>query len=143
MEKWVEARQLLSAERSEWEAERETLKATIELLREQQESLGKEVEELEGTSTAADDERRELLLRRGELQQASGALADVIRSLEEQVLALAPQLPAPLREKLEPLLVQIPADPENTRLQLGPRLMNVLGVLSQTEKFNSTATLVG
>jgi hypothetical protein len=143
MEKWVETRQILSQERSDWEADRETLKATRDLLRQQKDGLSAEVKALEETSTAADDERRELLLQRGELQRSGGALADVIRSLEEQVLALAPQLPAPLQEKLEPLLVQIPEDPDTTRLQLGPRLMNVLGVLSQAEKFNGTASFVG
>jgi hypothetical protein len=48
-----------------------------------------------------------------------------------------------LQKKLELLLVQIPDDPENTRLPLGQRLMNVLGVLAQAEKFNGTATFLG
>jgi hypothetical protein len=59
------------------------------------------------------------------------------------VKALLPRLPLPLREKLELLIVQIPEDPETTRLSLGQRLMNVLGVLAQAEKFNGTATFVG
>jgi hypothetical protein len=63
--------------------------------------------------------------------------------MEEQVRALSRRLPEPLQKKLDVLLVQIPDDPETTRLQLGQRLMNVLGVLSQTDKFNSTATFVG
>lgn len=143
IEKWVEARQLLSQERSEWEAEKETLRATRHLLQQQQETLAAEVKELEETSTAADDVRRELLLQRGELQRSSGELAGAIRSLEEQVLALVPRLPATLQAKLEPLLVQIPEDPEKARQPLGARLMNVLGVLSQAEKWNATATMVG
>lgn len=143
MEKWVETHQILSQERSEWEAEKETLKATRDLLQQQKAALEAEVQELEDNSTVADDARRELLLQRGELQRSSGELAGAIRSLEEQVLALVPQLPETLQKKLEPLLVQIPDDPEKTRQPLGTRLMNVLGVLSQAEKFNATATLVG
>lgn len=143
MEKWVEARKLISEEKSDWEVDRESLEATRDLLRQQKESLAKSIAELEETSTAADEERRELLLQRGELQRARGVLADRIRAMEEEVLAVVPQLPVPLQEKLEPLLVQIPKDPESASSQLGQRLMNVLGVLSQTEKFNGTATLVG
>ncbi len=143
MEKWVETRQILSQETSEWEVDRETLEATRDLLGQQKNALEAEIAELKETSTVADDERLELLLNRGEYQRANRSLEDQIRALEEEVLALAPQLPEPLRERLELLLVQIPDDPETTRVPLGQRLMNVLGVLAQAEKFNGTATFVG
>ncbi len=143
MEKWVETRQILSQERSEWEVEREMLKATQRLLREQKEALAEEIQELEQGATAADDERRELLLARAELQRSSQVLADEIRAMEVGILELAEQFPPPLQEKLEPLLVQIPEDPDKTRLKIGQRLMNVLGVLAQAEKFNGTASFVG
>jgi hypothetical protein len=143
MEKWVETRRIISEEESDWEADREILQATKGLLQQQKEALQAEIEELEESSTAADEERRSLLLQRGECQRASRALESEIRALEEEVLALAPRLPEPLQKKLELLLVQIPDDPENTRLPLGQRLMNVLGVLAQAEKFNGTATFLG
>ena len=143
MDKWVEARKLISAEKSGWEADRETLQATRDLLAQQKEALQAEVAELEETSTAGDEERRELLLQRGEYQRARGALEERIRALEEDVLALAVQFPQPLQERLKPLLLQIPEDPEKAKAPLGQRLMNVLGVLSQAERFNGTATFVG
>lgn len=143
MEKWVETRQIISEEQSDWEVEQETLKATRDLLKQEKEALTNEIAELESSSTAADEERRQLLLQRGEYQRASAALEERIRTLELAVLALAPRLPEPLQRKLDLLLVQIPEDPESTRLQLGQRLMNVLGVLAQAEKFNGTATFVG
>lgn len=142
-EKWVETRQLISEERTEWEAEQETLRSTRDLLREQREALRAEIQELEKTTTQADEERRELLLERGEHQRSKRVLTDQIRSLEEEALALAPRLPEPLQETLQPLLVQIPDDPETAKVSLGQRLVNVLGLLVQAEKFNGTATLVG
>jgi len=141
--KWIETEQLVSREKSDWEAERESLRATRDLLKQQKQALEAEIAELEASGTSADDERRDLLLRRGEYLRASRTLEERIRGMEEAVLALAPQLPEPLQKKLEPLLVQIPTDPASTRLQLGPRLMNVLGVLAQAEKWNGTATFVG
>lgn len=143
MEKWVETRQLISEERTEWEADRETLRATRDLLKQRRAALQDEIAELEGTSTTADDDRRELLLERAEYQRSAALLETEIRGIEETVLAVAPRLPEPLQDKLEPLLVQVPDNPDTTKLQLGPRLLNVLGVLSQGEKFNSTATFVG
>jgi hypothetical protein len=141
--KWVETRQLISKEKSDWEVEKEILQATRGLLRQQKESLQAEITEIEESNTLADEERRDLLLERGEYLRGSRALEDEIRGLEEELLALVPRLPEPLQKKLELLLVQIPKDPENTKLQLGQRLVNVLGVLAQAEKFNGTATFVG
>ena len=143
MEKWVETRQLVSEERTEWEADRETLRATREMLRQRTTGLVDEIAELEGMSTTADDERRELLLERSEYQRSSLVLKAEIRGMEETILEVVPRLPEPLQKKLEPLMVQVPENPETTRLQLGQRLMNVLGVLAQAQKFNSTATFVG
>lgn len=143
VQKWVETRQILSQEKSEWEAEKETLAATRDLLAQQKKALEEEIAQLEESGGSAEGERRDLLLERGEYQRVGATLEAQIRSLEEAVLALVPRLPAPLQDKLEPLLVQIPDDPAKGRSQIGQRLVNVLGILSQTEKFNSTATLVG
>ena len=142
-EKWIETRQLISKEESDWAVEREDLIATRNLLRQQKEALVVEVAELEASSSSADEERRDLLLARGASLQSAQALQQEIRGMEEEILRLAVQLPEPLQKKLEPLLVQIPEDPEQSNQKLGQRLMNVLGVLAQTEKWNGTATFVG
>ena len=143
MGKWVEARQVASKEKSDWDAEKETLRATRDLLRQQRDSLRAEIEELEAQGTASDDERRDLLLERGDYLRTERALEEDVRAMEQAIVALAPRLPEPLQKKLEILLVQIPDDPETTKVPLGARLMNVLGVLAQAEKFDSTATFVG
>jgi gas vesicle protein len=143
MEKWVETRQLLSEEKSDWDAERELLRASRDLLREQRKALKEEIAELDSTITEADQERVDLLLERGEYQRTTTALEGWLADLEADVKALVPQLPAPLQDKLEPLIVQIPDDPTQGRASLGQRLVNVLGVILQSEKFNSTATLTG
>jgi hypothetical protein len=142
LEKWVESRRILSEERSEWEADRETLRATRDLLEQEKKTLTEEIAALEASSTEADEERRDLLLRRGEYQRAAGALEARVVEMEREVKQLAARFPVPLQKKLELLLVQIPEDPEQTDQALGQRLMNVLGVLAQAEKWNGTATFV-
>ncbi len=142
-EKWVETRQIISEEKSGWEIDQQYLRSERDLLKQEKKALAEEVEELEASTGAADEERRELLLQRAEYQRASAVLEEQIRGLEEEVLSLAPQLPQPLQEKLKLLLVQIPEDPSKGKSQLGQRLMNVLGVLAQVEKFDGTASFVG
>lgn len=143
MEKWIEVRKLLSEEAAAWESERQMLRASRDLLAQEKQAIGEQIGELRGSVTAADAERNELLLRRGELERADRAMDERIRGLEKEVLALAPSLPEPLQDRLQLLLVQIPESADEARSSVGQRLMNVLGVLAQTEKFNSTATLVG
>lgn len=143
MERWVEARQILSAERADWLVEKETLRATQQLLRRERDDLRAAIAEFESKGVGADTERRELVGQRDDYQRGFDALAAEIRNLEEQVLAIVPRLPDPLRDRLEPLVVQIPTDPERQKVALGQRLMNVLGVLAQSEKWNATANFVG
>lgn len=142
IEKWVETRQILSQEKADWEVEQETLRATRDLLSDEKKALQAEIAELTETATSADEERRDLLLDRGAHQRAAGVLEARIAGMEGESRALMSRLPAPLQERLEPLRVQIPDDPETTRVALGQRLMNVLGVLAQAEKWNDTASFV-
>jgi len=143
LEKWVQTRQIVSEEKTEWDAEKATLQDTKSLLAEQKKLLAAEIEELEASNTQSDEERRDLLLELGGHQSYVAENEAEIRTLEESILALAPRLPEPLQDKIELLLVQIPKDADQPGPQLGQRLMNVLGILAQAEKFDSTATFVG
>jgi hypothetical protein len=143
LDKWVEAREILSKERSEWVVDSDYLRATRDLLADEKKALQKEIAEFEALDQDAGEERRMLLVERGGYQRSAQFLAEELVGLERQVLDLAPRLPAPLKKRLEPLLVQIPENPERAEITLGQRLMNVLGVLAQADKWNSTATLVG
>ncbi|MBW2499872.1 MAG: DUF3450 family protein [Deltaproteobacteria bacterium] len=143
MEKWVQARAILSKERSDWQVDKQFLESARGMLLHERDVLREEIEALELAQSGADQERRELVQERVELREASGSLSTKIADLEAQVLRLIPNLPEPLQRRLDPLLVQIPTNPENTRVALGQRLMNVLGVLAQAEKWNGTANFVG
>ena len=49
-------------------------------------------------------------------------------------------LPEPLVEKIKPLSRRLPEDSTNTDLSLGERVQNIVGILSQADKFNTTIT---
>lgn len=142
-EKWVETRQILSEERADWLVERESLEATRELLRDERKALTERIAGLKTSDQGNTQERDQLLARREELQSTADSLKTKVAILEQQVRTLVPKLPEPLQKKLEPVLVQIPADPESPNVGLGQRLINVLAVVAQAEKWNGTATFVG
>ena len=47
MEKWVETQQIISEEQSDWEMDRQTLRATRDLLRDEKKTLEAEIAELQ------------------------------------------------------------------------------------------------
>lgn len=143
VEKWAEASRVASKESAEWRVEKETLRATRDLLKQQRAALKEEIEALSSSDAGASEERQALSAQSQSYEEKEKILAEQISGMEGEVRALVPSLPAPLVEKLEALLIQIPEDPATARAAASSRLMNVLGVLSQAEKFNSTASIVG
>ncbi len=141
LDKWVETQQLISEQKNDWAVEKEILEDTRKLLEDELAMLEEKIAELEGDSTEADKERDQLLLNRVEFKRAEASMTDSIRQLEVKLLALVPQFPKPLRSKLEPYIVQIPKDPAKARVSLSDRLVTVLGILGQAERFNRSIHL--
>ena len=44
--------------------------------------------------------------------------------------------------KIKPLIRRLPHDPDSKTLSLGERVQNIVGILSQADKFNTTITAV-
>lgn len=143
LESWVKTEQLIAQETNSWEEERHFLNQTKVLLMNELASLAERLKELEASNTAADQTREELMLKRASMKKADSALLQVVEQLEQKLLLLTPRFPQPLQQKLEPLVVRIPRDASETKIPLGQRLQNLLGILTQAEKFNKTATFVG
>lgn len=143
LEKWVETKQILSKEANAWELDREYLQQSIELLAKELESLEADITEKEGENTAADEKRQKLLLERTNYFKADAVLAEDVALMEEGVRGLVQRFPDILQKKLERIIVSIPEDPEKTKLSLGQRLQNIVGILAQAEKFDKTATFSG
>lgn len=139
--KWVETRQLIAEEVNEWEVEKEFLTATRDLLQEQAKSLNEKIGELQANTTQADKVRSDLAVERGNLQRANEGLETQIASMETQIKELIKLFPEPLKKKLDKLIVRIPEDPSKSSLSIGQRLITVLGILSQAEKFNSSPSI--
>jgi hypothetical protein len=76
------------------------------------------------------------------LTLAAGAIRNSLAQLEKRVLGQYKSFPDPLRERIEPLYKRVPTTPAAARLSLGERMQNIIGILSEVDKFNSAVTVV-
>ncbi len=141
LEEYVETRQIISEERNNWKSERAILADTAALLGRELERLEKQIGDLEDSATVADEEREELTNRRDALKAGSDTVLENIGGLETMLHEIVRKLPIPLTDTIQPLIRRLPDDPANTKLSLGERVQNVVGILSQADKFNTTMTL--
>ncbi|MDQ8194291.1 DUF3450 family protein [Coraliomargarita sp. SDUM461004] len=140
LDKWVETRQIISEEKADWKVEQSILSDTITLLNNELERLNKSLEELEASATAADEDRSQLASQKDELTEAAGVVEANIGGLETQLKRIIKTFPQPLTDKIKPLIRRLPEDSANTELSLGERVQNIVGILSQADKFNTTIT---
>ncbi|MGB0258071.1 MAG: DUF3450 family protein [Coraliomargarita sp.] len=141
LDQWVETNQLISKEQSDWKLEQSILSDTQTLLSNELERLNQAIQELEDTATTATEDRAKLTAEKDELEAGSAVVLSQIGALETQMKAIVKTLPLPLVEKLKPLIRRLPDNPEDTKLSMGERVQNIVGILSQTDKFNTTLTI--
>ncbi len=140
LDKWVETRQIISEEKTDWKIEKSILGDTVQLLSSEMERLEKALADLEAAATAADEDRTQLAAEKEQLTTASNVVINHIGALETQMKSIIQTLPKPLINKIKPLIRRLPDDPANTKLSLGERVQNIVGILSQADKFNTTLT---
>ncbi len=140
LQEWVETRQIISEEESNWRVEKSILSDTVTLLKSELERLSTALEDLEASATAADEERAKLAGEKEKLTEASAIVEANIGGLETQMKEVVKTLPEPLVDKIKPLIRRLPEDSADTSLSLGERVQNIVGILSQADKFNTTVT---
>lgn len=142
LKEWVELKKLVSEEESQWRVEKETLNESIELLQKEIEDLGTSIEERQGAANVADQERLDLTEQEESLKQASSVVRDAIGDLERMAVDLVEYLPDSLKGKLKIVTQRIPRNENEARASsLSVRVMNVIGILTEIEKFNSQITI--
>jgi len=140
LDQWVQTKQITSKEKSDWRLEKSILSDTQKLLSSELERLETALEDLKKSATAADEDRSKLTTQKEAFAEASAMVEGSIQGLEIQIKRIVKTLPTPLVEKIKPLIRRLPEDSANTKLSLGERVQNIVGILSQTDKFNATIT---
>lgn len=141
LEKWVETRRIISKEKHDFELGREMLTERIELVQREIESLRVKIGEAEKSITEADKKRAELLDENEKLKEASASLSGTVIKLEARTKEILKRLPDPIRERVKPLSQRFPENPAETKLSLGERFQNIVGVLNEVNKFNREITV--
>ena len=142
IQKWVETRQVISKERSDWTIQKDYLLSSKALLDEGLVSIQEQLAALEGEGTVADTARTKLTEEKDALDAATGSVKSKIGTLEVQLRGIIKYFPEVFKKQIEPLIRRMPEDPMNPgRTTISERLMNILGIVQQANKFNGTPQL--
>ena len=140
LEQWVETQQIISETKSDWALEKSILLDSEKLLSSELERLNQAIKDLDATATAADEERTILAAEKELLAEASAIVEANVGVLETQVKTIVKTFPEPLVDNIKPLIRRLPKDPNTTKSTLGERVQNIVGILSQADKFNGSIT---
>jgi hypothetical protein len=144
---WVETMQAIQQEENEWSRDQEVLQNYKEGLEREIADLKQQIADATTRKEGADSESLEQSAERDRLAAAKDELTAVVRRLEESLSERLSVFPAPLLA--EPKVAQGVEDlkaalalPEDKRNEgVSKRLMNVINLLTEAEKFQQTVHL--
>jgi len=140
--KWVETKQLISKEKSEWASSKDILEDRVRLAQAETTTVRDKLKEISVAVAEAQKKRDELAAQTDKLKATAEKSKTMVIAAEKKLRPILPQLPEPLREKLKPIIARFPEDSEKSTASLAERLQNVLGILDQASAFNSTVASV-
>ena len=140
--KWVETKQLISKEKSEWASGKDILEDRVRLAQAETTTVRDKLKEISTAVAEAQKKRDELAAQNDKLKATAEKSKAMVIAAEKKLRPLLPQLPDPLREKLKPIIARFPEDSEKSTASMAERLQNVLGILDQASAFNSTVASV-
>ena len=140
--KWVETKQLISKEKSEWASGKDILEDRVRLAEAETTTVRDKLKEISVAVAEAQKKRDELAAQTDKLKATAEKSKSMVIAAEKKLRPLIPQLPEPLREKLKPIIARFPEDSEKSTASMAERLQNVLGILDQASAFNSTVASV-
>jgi hypothetical protein len=141
MAKWTETQQIISKERREWQQGREILLGRVELVKQEVATLDDKIQQAQSGVAESEKKKSELLAENEKLKAATAQVTLAVTGMEADVKRLFPQLPEPVRTKVQTFYDRIPADPETTKVSVAERFQNVLGILNEANKANTEITV--
>ena len=142
LQNWIETEKKLAAEVETWDREKLILDGIVGILEDEIQTLESKIEKGREEVSQADAKRAELSEQKEELKNASAVIVGVISKLEDKVHGLYPLFPDPLQNTIDQLYMRMPKkDDKDVSLSLSARMQNIIGILSQVDKFNGSITL--
>jgi hypothetical protein len=140
--KWGEVEKTLSEERSNWSLEEQSLKDTIAIYEQELAVLEEQITATEQTTSTADQQRADLLAEQDLLRTVESKLERTIIQQEDAMRRLIKVLPEPLSQEIRPLVQRMPEDSAKSSQAVSQRLQNIVGILTQVDKFNNSVEVV-
>ncbi len=141
MEKWIETQQIISKERKEWQQGKEILAGRIDPIKKELESIKEKIQQAELSAQESNRKKEELQVENNTLRAIQQKLTDGIVGIEGNIRKLFPQLPDPIKTRIQPLYQRIPQDTTKTQVSIAERYQNVLGILNELNKSNNEITV--
>jgi hypothetical protein len=140
LEKWVEAKQLMSKEREDWRVGQMIMGDRKDLLARETRDLNEKADADNKEIGEIDDKLAEMTATRDGLKEATEGLSESVADVERRVLDLLATSPTPIRDRVQPLSQRIPKTPNETKLSLSERFQNVIGILNELNKYSREIT---
>lgn len=141
LDRYVETRRVLSAERRDWALGQEVVGDRVAVLEREVQALRARIHEAKESIGDAESNAQELTVRRDQLKSSSDAMALHALALEQRLRTLLPRLPAPVVEQIKPLSQLLPAPQAQVHKALGARFLTVVGLLNELARLNGEMRL--
>ncbi len=139
--KWVEARQLISRTRLDWQSDKEMLEQNIALFERELKDVSEAISKVGTSSTQVGKEREQSETGIKLSNEALDKAKQFAGNFESQLVTLVPRLPMPLQEILQPLLNRLPADRAMTKMAATERAQVLVAILNEVDKFNNSVSI--
>ncbi len=139
-DRWIQTRNRISKEKSEWTTEKELLRGSVDTLNSTQNILQENVEILELQSREISEAIAEAEAKVAQFEETNKIIKSQISVYEKRIQSLAKRLPSPLLDKITPLLRKIP-NTETNSTPVPNRLQNVVAISTIIDEFNNDLTL--
>lgn len=136
-EQWVQTRKTISQTRADWQADKALLEQTLALLERELAQVREQQAGVETNHAAVMAQRAELEALRARYQAGTATVRTRVADLEARVRRLEPVFPPALRASVQPLLNRLPADTANTHAPLVPRVLALVTLLNEVDKFQN------
>jgi hypothetical protein len=141
LEKWVEARQLISRTRADWQGDKETIEQTARMIERELKDVEEKFSKLATNNAQVEKERSEAEASIKSSHDAITPAQQFATEFEAKLRAFVPRLPVPLQDILKPLLARLPADAATTKMKAWERVQVLIGILNELDKFNNGVTI--
>ncbi|EDY81366.1 hypothetical protein VDG1235_984 [Verrucomicrobiia bacterium DG1235] len=138
--RWIQTRNRISKDKSDWIAEKELLQGSIDTLTSTEEIFTDNVEILQMQSSDLAKKIEEANSQVASFVQTNEFIKSHVTVYEKRIQDLAKRLPTPLVDEIRPLLRKIPSE-ENDSTPTPNRLQNVIAISTLIDEFNNDLTL--